>query len=198
MKLGIFGYGGHAREVYWSLDLMQRVGCKFFVDDEYYQVGDNILPLSEFDPTEYQMMIAVGDSKERKKIVQRLPKETSYFTFIHPTAQIMAQDIVIGQGSFIGPNCILTTNILLGEHSLLNRGVQIGHDSVIGNYFSAMPGVIVSGNVLIGDNVYMGNNSTAKEKISICDGVTIGSNACVVKNIISGGVYVGVPAKKIK
>jgi sugar O-acyltransferase (sialic acid O-acetyltransferase NeuD family) len=198
MKLAIFGYGGHAREVYWSLDLMKRVGCKFFVDDEYYQGGVNILPISEFDPTEYQMMVAVGDSEERKKIVKKLPKKTSYFTFIHPTAQIMAQDVTIGQGSFIGANSILTTNIKIGEHTILNRGNQIGHDTKIGNYFSSMPGSIVSGNVEIGDCVYLGTNATIKEKIQICDNVKIGSGGAVVKNINEEGIYVGVPVKKIK
>lgn len=192
MKLAIFGYGGHAREVAAQMD----VEVTFFVDDDY--VNEFTKPISSFNPQEFRMMVAVGDSKERKKIVDKLPKETTYYTFIHPTALIMSDDIVIGQGSFIGANCILTTNIVLGEHTLLNRGVQIGHDSVIGHFFSAMPGVVVSGNVLIGDSVYMGNNSSVKEKISICDKVIIGSNGCVVKNIISSGVYVGVPVKKIK
>ena len=61
-----------------------------------------------------------------------------------------------------------------------------------------MPGAIVAGNVRIGDNVYMGTNSSIKEKIIVCGNVKIGSNAAVVKNIITGGVYVGVPAKFIK
>jgi UDP-3-O-[3-hydroxymyristoyl] glucosamine N-acyltransferase len=79
--------------------------------------------------------------------------------------------------------------------SELNRGNQIGHDSIIGDYFSAMPGAIISGNVILGENVYMGTNSSIREKIQVCSNVTIGSNATVVKNIITGGTYVGVPGK---
>jgi UDP-3-O-[3-hydroxymyristoyl] glucosamine N-acyltransferase len=86
----------------------------------------------------------------------------------------------------------------MGKHSILNRGNQIGHDCRIGNYFSAMPGAIVSGNVIINDCVYMGNNSSIKEKIVVNSDVIIGSNAAVVKNIITSGVYVGVPAKFLK
>jgi sugar O-acyltransferase (sialic acid O-acetyltransferase NeuD family) len=144
------------------------------------------------------MMVAVADSKERKKIVQRLPQDTMYFTFIHPTVLTMAQDVEIGEGSFIGAYSILTTNIKIGKHSILNRGNQIGHDCVIGNFFSAMPGSIVSGNVRISDCVYMGNNSSIREKIVVNSDVIIGSNAAVVKNIITSGVYVGVPAKFLK
>jgi len=44
----------------------------------------------------------------------------------------------------------------------------------------------------------MGNNSSIREKINICDNVTIGLNSGVVKDINEGGVYVGLPVKKIK
>jgi UDP-3-O-[3-hydroxymyristoyl] glucosamine N-acyltransferase len=106
--------------------------------------------------------------------------------------------IEIGDGSFIGAHCILTTNVKLGKHTLLNRGIQIGHDTEIGDYFSAMPGAIISGNVKIYDCVYLGTNSSVKEKISIHSLSTIGMNGCVTKNIEQPGTYVGVPAKQIK
>ena len=192
MKRALFGYGGHAREVMCQMNTI--LPC--FVDDKY--VGEETVPLSQFDPKEYEIMVAVADSKDRFDIVQRLPKETKYFTWIHPTALIMSDDVEIGKGSFIGANSILTTNIKLGKHTILNRGVQIGHDCRIGNFFSAMAGVIVSGNVRINDFVYMGNNSSIREKLSVGDSVIIGMNSAVVKNIKEHGVYGGVPAKKIK
>lgn len=192
MKKALFGFGGHAREV------MVQMGVELtcFVDDKYVVEGTK--PLSEFDPKEYALMVAVADSRDRYDIVQRLPEETKYFTWIHPTALIMSDDIEIAEGSFIGAYSILTSNIKIGKHSLLNRANHIGHDCEIGNYFSAMPGVIVSGNVKIYDLVYMGNNSSVREKLSIHSMVTIGMNGAVVKHIEEPGVYVGVPVKKIK
>jgi sugar O-acyltransferase (sialic acid O-acetyltransferase NeuD family) len=190
MKLALFGYGGHAREVAAQIDK----DITFFVDNEY--ANDIAKPISEFDPSQYMMMVAVADSRDRFDIVQKLPKETQYFTFIHPTSLILSSDIEVGEGSFIGANSIITTNIKIGKHAILNRGNHIGHDSIIGDYFSAMPGAIVSGNVKIHDLVYMGTNSSIKEKISIHSLVTIGSNAAVVKHINFPGTYVGVPAIK--
>ena len=189
MKLALFGYGGHAKEV--AAQIGQ--GVTFFVDDKYS--NEVAKPISEFDPSEYVMMVAVSDCTDRSVIVNKLPKETEYFTFIHPTALILDDEIIIGEGSFIGANSILTTNIQIGNHAILNRGNHIGHDCIIGNYFSAMPGAIVSGNVILGENVYMGTNSSIREKIQVCSDVTIGSNATVIKNIIIGGTYVGVPGK---
>jgi len=191
MKLALFGYGGHAREV--ASQLGRKV--TFFVDDNYAK-GES-KPISEFDPKKYLMMVAVADSKSREQIVNNLPRETEYFTFIHPTALIMSEDVIIGEGSFIGANSILTTNIRIGDHAILNRGNHIGHDCLIGDYFSAMPGSIVSGNVNIGNRVYIGTNSSIREKISICDDVVIGLNTGIIKNIINRGTYAGSPLKKL-
>jgi sugar O-acyltransferase (sialic acid O-acetyltransferase NeuD family) len=191
MKKVLIGNGGHAREV------MAQMGFNLlrFVDDQF--VDNDTLPLSQFDPTKHVAMVAVADSRDRYDIVQRLPKETQFFTFIHPTALLM-KDVEIGEGSFIGAYSILTTNIKIGKHAILNRGNHIGHDCKIGDYFSAMPGSIVSGNVKIHDLVYMGNNSSIREKLSVHSLSTIGMNSAVVKNIEESGVYVGCPALKIK
>ena len=192
MKLALFGYGGHAKEV--AAQIGQDV--TFFVDDEY--VNEVTKPISEFDPSEYVMMVAVSDCIDRSVIVNKLPKETEYFTFIHPTALILDDEIIIGEGSFIGANSILTTNIRIGNHAILNRGNHIGHDCIIGNYFSAMPGSIVSGNVHIGNGVYLGTNSSVIEKKYILHDIVIGANSVVIRDIAESGTYVGVPAKKIE
>ena len=187
----LIGDGGHAREV------MAQMGVKLdrFVDDEY--VSNDTFPLSKLDPNKHEVMIAVADSKSRFDISQRLPKGIKFFTFIHPTSLIM-DNVEIGEGSFIGCYSILTTNIKIGTHSILNRANHIGHDFRIGNFFSAMPGVIVSGNVTIQDLVYIGTNSSIKEKVKICELTTIGLNSGVVKDINKPGVFVGTPAIKIK
>lgn len=190
MKRALIGYGGHAREVMAQMGV--RIPC--FVDDQF--VTEDCLPLSKFSPEEFEVIVAVANSRDRSDIVGRLPKKTKYFTFIHPTSLIMG-NIRIGEGSFIGAYSILTTNIEMGNHCLLNRGNHVGHDCRIGDFFSMMPSSVVGGNVNIGDRVYMGSCSNIREKINICSDVFIGMNSALVKNIEEKGTYVGVPSKKI-
>ena len=191
MKKALVGFGGHAREV------MSQMGIKLtcFVDDDY--VVEGTLPLSKFNPKKYALMIAVANSKDRFDIVQKLPKSTKYFTWIHPTALILDINIEIGEGSFIGAYSVLTTNIKIGNHAILNRGNHVGHDCKIGNYFSAMPNAVVGGNVTIGNNVYLGSCSNIREKITISNNITIGMNAAVVTNLTDEHIYIGIPAKKL-
>ena len=112
MKKALIGSGGFAREIkhHMNCDLT------FFVDDPYWVEGDsNLLPLSSFNPNEYEVLVAIGNPLDRYNVVNRLPKETKYFSFIHPSAIILDDSIKIGEGSIICAGSILTTNIKIGK-----------------------------------------------------------------------------------
>lgn len=194
MKKAIIGAGGFAREI------KAHIGdytLKCFVDDQYWKENtEYIYPLSEFDPNEYEVLVAIGDPKDRFDMIQKLPNETKYFKYIHPSVQILGYDVQIGDGSIICAGTILTTNIKIGKHCHLNLHTTIGHDCEIGDYFTTAPGAKISGNCKISDCVYVGTNASIKQKMSICGFSTIGMNAAVVKNITEPGTYIGVPAKK--
>jgi sugar O-acyltransferase (sialic acid O-acetyltransferase NeuD family) len=163
MKKGIIGAGGFGHEVFWSLSSEERETAVFFVDDLYWNKGeDRVLPLSKFDPTDYEVIIAVGSPNDRKKIVESLPKSTRFFTHIHKSAQLLAPDIEIGEGSVVCANSIITTNVRIGRHCHLNLGSTIGHDTVIGDFFTTAPGAKISGNCKISDLVYFGTNSSVR------------------------------------
>jgi sugar O-acyltransferase (sialic acid O-acetyltransferase NeuD family) len=199
MNKGIIGAGGFAREVYYSLLPEEREITSFFVHDEWWDSNmKNIFPLSKFDPSNYEVVVAVANPRDREMIIKSLPSETKYFTHIHSSVQIQGSDVKIGEGSIICAGTIITTNINIGKHAHLNLITTIGHDCIIGDYFTTAPGVQISGNENIGDRVYFGTRSCIKQKLSVCDDVTIGMNSGVVKNITESGIYVGTPAIKIK
>lgn len=199
MKKGIIGAGGFGREVYWSLNPIERNNTVFFVDDAYWDgKDDNVLPLSLFESDKYEVVVAIADSKHRERIVNELPKNTKFFTHIHPSVQIHGEDVIIGEGSIICAGTIITTNVKIGKHAHINLITTIGHDCVIGDYFTTAPGVQISGNETIGDRVYFGTRSCMKQKLKICDDVIIGMNSGVTKDILESGTYIGTPSVKIK
>ena len=194
MKKALIGAGGHAREVESYLD----DEIVFFVDKEYVDTENpKILCIDDFNPDEYEVMVCVGDSNDRHKIVNKLPDNTKYFSFIHSSA-IIQNKVIMGEGSFIGPYTLINTNVKLGAHTLLNRFNNIGHDSICGDFLSMMPGSIISGNCKLGDKIYIGTNSSIREKLTICNNIVIGLGSGVVKNINKSGTYVGSPTTIVK
>jgi sugar O-acyltransferase (sialic acid O-acetyltransferase NeuD family) len=197
MKKAIIGNGSFAKEVYCYIrDNGDMSDIVFFVDDQYKT--ENCKGLSEFDPENYEVVVAIANPIVREQFVNKLPKNTKYFTMIHKSAQLLDSNIKIGEGSIICANVVLTTNINLGNHAQLNLLSSVGHDCVVGDYFTTAPGAKISGNCCIGNRVYIGTNGSVKEKTKICDDVIIGLNGGVIKDIEIPGTYVGCPTKRIK
>lgn len=159
-------------------------------------MGIPVIKDSDFDVNKYQVVVAIGDPKIRKKIVERLPQETEYKTIIHPTA-VISRWVEIGEGSIITAGVILTCNIRIGSHAHLNLNTTIGHDCSIGDFFTTAPAANVSGNCTFEEGVYLGTSSSVKQGVSICKNVTIGMGGIVVKSITEEGVYIGSPVKKL-
>jgi sugar O-acyltransferase (sialic acid O-acetyltransferase NeuD family) len=205
-KLALLGAGGIASDIsaYITDEHGRDEECPYtgilkFVNDEYYKDNNqDIKPLSEFNPDTHALLIAVGTSVERYNILNTIPHNTTFFTYVHHSAYNFNNAAKIGQGTFIAPLCVLITNIEIGNHCHLNVGTVLGHDCKVGDFFTSAPNVNLSGNSTIGNVVYIGTQAVVKQKISICDNVVIGMCAGVTKDITNPGTYIGVPAKKIK
>ncbi|MGA6182674.1 MULTISPECIES: acetyltransferase [Stenotrophomonas] len=201
--IAIFGAGGHARETALLLlqcGIARDAIAGFFVDDQYWSdttVED--FPLrrrGDFDPGPHEAIVAIGDSRARRKVVESLPAGTRFPSFIHPSAITPAQ-LSVPEGVILHAGCILTTNIHLGRHVQLNRGSQVGHDSVLGDFVTTAPGAIISGNCTIGATAYLGAMSCIRERQEIGMDAIVGMGAVVVGNVPAHATYVGNPARPL-
>ncbi len=101
-------------------------------------------------------------------------------------------------GIEIGPNCFgKGLSIWHGGSIVVNPGVRAGENCVlrgancIGNNGQA------DENPVLGDNVELGYGAVIIGNVTIADNTIIGANAVVNRTIEEGGVYVGVPARRI-
>ena len=199
-SLAIFGTGGLGREtLFWIKDKdYERV--VFVVDDEYFQsrevAGKEVFRRSEISVEDFEWVLAVSDGKARKKIVEKLGPSARYASLIHPTAMV-GETNEIGEGTIIRANVTITCDVKIGKHGYFGPGVAVGHDSVLGDYVSISPRVFISGNCKIGDEVSIGVGALIREKIEIAPGTVVGMGAVVVKDL-SGGIYVGNPARLLR
>jgi len=206
--LVIIGAGGLGREVAWLVTDINRQRPEWdfigFVDDgvqgktpEGYPVLgtlDYFLKL----PSHPWAVVAIADSVARKKITQRLHTcRTKTATLIHPSVS-MSNYVQIGPGSIICSGTIITTNVILGQASILNLGCRIGHDTVLEDFVSLMPATNLAGEVKVGEGSYFGLNSCAINRTNIGKWSIIGAGATVTSDIPDYSVAVGVPARVIK
>ncbi len=104
----------------------------------------------------------------------------------------------VGRGTVVQYGCFVSSNVVIGTFVKLNVNACVMHDSVIGDFSTLAPSCTILGKVTIGKYCYIGTSATILPGLSISDDVTIGAGSVVTKNITQPGVYIGVPAVKIK
>jgi maltose O-acetyltransferase len=87
--------------------------------------------------------------------------------------------------------------IQLGENVSLSAGSSLISTGIIFSEKGKMK-EHTSSKIIIGDNVQIGAGAIVLGGVTICDNVLVGAGAVVNKNIDEAGIYVGVPARKIK
>ena len=116
---------------------------------------------------------------------------------IHPNVSI-SNSISIGEGSIICSGNILTVNISIGKHVIINLDCTIGHDAVIKNFSTFLPGTNLSGETIVEECSTLGTGSTVIQGIKIGKNVMVGAGAVVIRDIIDDSTAVGNPARTIK
>ncbi|MFE5320894.1 acetyltransferase [Paenibacillus sp. NPDC056579] len=202
-KIVIWGSGGHAREVNW---LCEELGVQVlgFLDERPEMKGQLVNgvtvlgTLADIAAMRHEVEIVcagVGDPALKKRFANdairsgfRIPDP-----LVHPRVRLSRRNIV-GQGSMICEGAILTDNIQIGCHVIINRSANISHDTVIDDYVTIAPGVNLAGNVSIGEGAYIGIGSSVREKCRIGCWSMIGGGAFVKDDIPDFTMAAGVPA----
>lgn len=202
----IFGAGGFGREVLEILKDQNKVFETWdilgFIDDTLpvgqHVNGFPILGNMDWFSNNHNnagCLVAIGDPLIKWKIIEELEKYgVNFVNAIHPSV-IMSDSVELGKNVIICAGCILTVNIKIGSHVILNLNSTVGHDVIIEDYCSIMPSVKINGNVLLKKGVYIGSGATIIQHINIGELSTIGAGAVVVRDIPNGVTAIGIPAK---
>lgn len=92
----------------------------------------------------------------------------------------------IGTGSVICTGAVISANVRLHDHVIINMNASIGHDAELHDFVTVSPGANVSGNVTLDAGVFIGSNAAIREKVRIGAGSVIGACAYVHTDIPAG------------
>ena len=199
-SLIIIGSGGHAVVAMNAAILMQLWDSILILDQQLEGLAINVDDVysnrQQYKQT-HVFFVAIGDNQNRQKVMNELTKEGfSLTTIVHPSA-IVAESVLIEEGSCVFAGVVLNPYITIGKGVIVNTGARIDHHNHIGDYSHVCPGSVLAGDVTIGTHCFLGAGSVVSSQVEITDHVTLGAGCVVVKSLSERGTYVGLPARKI-
>ncbi len=206
-KIVIIGAGGFGREVEMLISQINNKKKKWdligFLDDGVAQ-GTKIGKSKVLGPIQIinnledvNFVIAIADTVVKRKVINEINDKIKPAILIHPSV-ILGERVIVGEGTILCAGNIITEDIYIGSHVILNLMCTVGHDTVIRDLCSFMPSVNVSGEVVIEQGVFMGVGSKIINRVTIGEFSKIGAGAVVSKDLPANCTAVGVPAKPIK
>jgi acetyltransferase-like isoleucine patch superfamily enzyme len=120
-------------------------------------------------------------------------------TYVCLSAKI-SSDLRMGKYGFIGPKCIISDKVSMGNYVMLARDVQIvgkDHNYHVVGVPIIMSGRPVSKKTIINDDVWIGARSTIMSGVTIGTGAIVAAGAVVTKDVKAFEIVAGVPAKPI-
>jgi len=89
--------------------------------------------------------------------------------------------------------------VRLGDHVSLTNGVRfVTHDGGVWVFREKHPEIDVVSPIVVGSNVYIGYYSMILPGVTIGDNCVIGAGSVVTRDVQSGTVVAGIPAKPIR
>lgn len=202
----IIGAGGFGREVLnIYIDLGREEEIAGFLIENCDKQGTkinekplhDITLLNNIEMSNVKLICAIGTPLRKRLIEDTKSKGFSYDSVIHPSV-VKSRWVAFGEGTIICAGNIFTSQIKVGDYSIVNLSCTIGHDVEIRKYTTISPGVNVSGRVTIGDECFIGTGVSIIEKVTIGNQSYIGAGSVVVNDIPSNVMALGIPAKPVR
>ncbi len=120
---------------------------------------------------------------------------------IAPGSRFTGTDIVIGRGTFVNSGALF--DVGRGGSVRIGRGCNLGPQVAILCQTHEVEGdgryrrQAEHKPVVVGDDVWLGARSTVLPGVTVGDGCIVGAGAVVTRDIGPGGIWVGVPARRV-
>ena len=209
MKLFIYCAGGFGKEV---MDVARRINnienrwdeiC--FIDDmlecdDFYgaKLFNLATVLDKFDIMSIAISIANGEPANKKALYDRVVHAGAKLATLVDHTATVSSSAQLGAGVIVSAYCFISSSAVIGDNTILNTNALVGHDVILADNCVISSAVNIGGNCSIGESSYIGMGSQIKQGITIGKDAIIGMGSVVYKDIPSGVIALGNPARPMK
>lgn len=206
--LVIIGAGGYGREMYGAALGSVGYGTEFDVKGYLDGNADALNGFAGYpsiigSPETYVpesddvFITALGSISSRRHCVKLIAERGGQFIpIVHRTA-FLGPNVIVGVGSFVAHNVVLTADVHVGEHVAVFHNASIGHDTMLEDYSHVYALCSLGGSVRLGEGAIVYPGSVVTPRKTIGAGAVVGAGSTVLLNVRDGVTVFGSPAKPV-
>lgn len=191
----LLGIGGHAHSIIDSIEENRQYNIIGFLDiaerqNETYRnykvIGTDDRLQELYDKGVRYAIVSVGyigNGKIRCKLYERLRMIGYKLPNIIDKSAIIASDVQLGEGIYIGKKAIINANSSIQDMCIVNTGAIVEHDCKVEKYSHIAVGTVLCGNVSIGKECMVGANATIIQGVSVGNHTIIGAGTVVTHDV---------------
>lgn len=114
----------------------------------------------------------------------------------HPYGVVIGDDVEIGANTVIDRGRWRDTAI--GHGTKIDALCFVAHNVHIGENCLVIANTMIAGSCEIGDNCWIGPSAQITDHVKVGDGARVGLGSVVLRDVPSGEIWVGNPARKLR
>jgi sugar O-acyltransferase (sialic acid O-acetyltransferase NeuD family) len=150
---------------------------------------------NDFQEISFIVSIAGSRGRDRASLSASLERRKMVpISAIHPNSYI-AKNAKLGKGCQVMANATVCARVKLGPYCIVNTAASVDHECELGAGVHIAPGARLAGNIKVGDFSFIGAGAVVLPHITIGENSVIGAGAVVTKDVSSGVICLGNPAR---
>lgn len=198
-KIIIVGFGGHAKSVIDSIERAKQYEIIGYTDIEQsaeyrgypYLGNDDVLQRYYDQGIKYAFITVgyIGHGILRNQLYLRLKQIGYVLPVVADISAQIAQDVSIGEGTFVGKGAIINAAVNIGRMCIINTGAIVEHDCRVGDFAHVSVGSVLCGTVSVGQAAFVGANATIIQGKAIGDNCIVAAGAVIRKDLSADHIF---------